>query len=113
MGTSYMGAEMREAYACLLAMFGAASCTTAAPEDRLPPADAGFGSGSPSVLVNPEALAASEMVEAEKSGDTEASIHEPTARQKGHASFYSDCFEGHKTVKSLPSVTPPEQSISY
>ena len=89
---------MREAYACLLAMFGAASCTTVAPEDRLPPTHAGFGSGSPSVLVNPEALAASERVEAEKSADTEASIHEPTARQEGNASFYSDCFEGRKTA---------------
>src|SRR5476649_2724157 len=93
-----MGAVMREAYACLLVMFGATSCTTAAQEDRLPPTHAGFASGSPSVLGGPDALAPNEIVEAEKSGDPEASIHEPTARQKGHASFYSDCFEGHKTA---------------
>jgi rare lipoprotein A len=98
LGTNYMGAEMREGYACLLAMFGAVSCTTAAPEDRFPPMHAAFSSGSPSVLGGPDALAANEVVEAEKSGDTEASIHEPTARQEGNASFYSDWFEGRKTA---------------
>jgi rare lipoprotein A (peptidoglycan hydrolase) len=49
-------------------------------------------------LGGPDALAPNEIVEAEKSGDPEASIHEPTARQEGNASFYGDCFEGHKTA---------------
>jgi rare lipoprotein A len=93
-----MGAEMREAYACLLMMFGATSCTTAAQEDRLPPTHAGFASGSRSVLADPDALAPNEFVEAEKSGDADASIYEPTARQEGNASFYSDTFEGRKTA---------------
>jgi rare lipoprotein A (peptidoglycan hydrolase) len=93
-----MGAEMREAFACLLVMFGATSCTTTAQEDRLPPTHTGFASGSPSVLGDPGALAPNEIVEAEKSGDTEASTREPTARQEGNASFYSDSFEGRKTA---------------
>jgi rare lipoprotein A (peptidoglycan hydrolase) len=89
---------MRAAYACLLVTFSATSCMTAAKEDRPPPTLAGFASGSTSVLGDFEALPPNEMVEAEKSGDTEAPIDEPTARQEGNASFYSDYFEGRTTA---------------
>jgi rare lipoprotein A (peptidoglycan hydrolase) len=58
-------------------MFGAASCTTAAPEDRLPPTHAGFASGGPSVFGDSGALAPNEIARFTQTKLTAASLDLP------------------------------------
>ena len=78
-----LDAAMRAAYACLLVTSCLISCTMSAEQDRLPATPAGIPSHSPSVSGGPGAV---------------APMGEPTARQEGDASFYSDRFQGHKTA---------------
>jgi rare lipoprotein A len=72
---------MRPVFAFVLATSSATACVMSPPEERLPPTLVKIASDSQSF-----------------SDDVEPLATEPTARQEGDASLYSDHFQGRKTA---------------